>query len=71
MSSFPTCQLSIIAAVVLLSPVFAFLIAIAVEILIGSLMTAGVPALLAVVACAIGWWRFHKLWVRPSPAGLP
>jgi hypothetical protein len=51
MSSFSTCQLSIIAAVVLLSPVLAFLIAIAVEILIGSLMAAGgVPALLVVVA---------------------
>jgi hypothetical protein len=54
MSSFPTCRLSIIAAVVLLSPVFAFLIAIAIEILIGSLMAAGgVPALLAVVGGAI------------------
>ena len=54
MSSFSTCQLSIIAAVVLLSPVFAFLIAIAVQILIGSLMAAGgIPALLAVVGGAI------------------
>jgi hypothetical protein len=52
--SFSTCQLSIIAAVVLLSPVFAFLIAIAVEILIGSLIVAGgVPALLAVIAGVI------------------
>jgi hypothetical protein len=54
MSSFPTGRLSIIAAVVLLSPVFAFLIAIAIEILIGSLMAAGgVPALLVVVGGAI------------------
>jgi hypothetical protein len=54
MSSFPTCRLSIIAALVLLSPVFAFLIAIAIEILIGSLMAAGgVPALLVVVGGAI------------------
>ena len=54
MNSFSTCQLSVIAAVVLLSPVFAFLIAIAVEILIGSLMAAGgVPALFAVVGGAI------------------
>jgi hypothetical protein len=53
-SSFPTFQLSIIAAVVLLSPVVAFLMAIAVEILIGSLVAAGgVPALLAVVGGAI------------------
>jgi|GEM_PF-5531749 len=61
MSSIPTCQLPIIAAVVLLSPVFAFLMAIAVEILIGSLMAAGFPVLLAVVvAGAIGWSLFHK-----------
>jgi hypothetical protein len=53
MSSFPTCQLSIIAAVVLLSPVFAFLIAIAIKALIGTLITASVPALLAVVVGAI------------------
>jgi len=52
--SFSTCQLSVIAAVVLLSPVFAFLIAIAVEIIIGSLIVAGgVPALLAVIAGVI------------------
>jgi hypothetical protein len=54
MSRLPTWQFSIIAAVVLLSPVFAFLIAIAIEILIGSLMAAGgVPALLVVVGGAI------------------
>jgi hypothetical protein len=54
MPSILTWQLSIIAAVVLLSPVFAFLIAIAVEILIGSLMAAGgAPALLAVVGGVI------------------
>jgi hypothetical protein len=72
MSSLPTWQFSIIAAVVLLSPVFAFLMAIAIEILIGALIEAGVPALLAVVvAGAIGWLLFHKLWVRPSHAGSP
>ena len=62
MSRFPTCQLPIIAVVVLLSPVFAFLMAIAFEIVIGSPMVAGVPALLAVVAGgAIGWSLFQKL----------
>jgi uncharacterized membrane protein len=71
MSSVPLCRLPIVAAVVLLSPVFAFLMAIAVEILIGSLIAAGAPALLAVVAGAIGWTLFHKLWVRLSPAGSP
>jgi len=54
--------LPIVAVVVLLSPVFAFLVAIAFEIVIGSLMAAGVPALLAVVAGgAIGWSLFQKL----------
>ena len=40
MSGCPSCQLSIFAAAVLLSPMFAFLTAIAVEILIGSQMAA-------------------------------
>ena len=72
MSSFRTSQLPIIAAVVLLSPVFAFVTAIAVEILVGSLIAVGSPALLAVVVGgAIGWSLFHKLRVRPSPAGSP
>jgi hypothetical protein len=74
-SSFRTGQLPIIAALVLLSPVFAFLIAIAAEILIGSLVEAGVPALLAVaVAGAIGWALFYKLRSAlhpPGPASLP
>jgi hypothetical protein len=40
--------------------------AIGVEILIDSLMAAGVPVLLSgVVAGAIGWSLFRKLWVRP------
>lgn len=62
MSRFPTCQLPIIAVVVLLSPVFAFLVAIAFEIVIGSLMAAGVPALLVIVVVgAIGWPLFQTL----------
>ena len=67
MNSFPKWTLlSIIVVAVLLSPVLAFLLAIAVEILIGSLMEAGVPALsLLVVAGAIGWSLFRKLWGRP------
>ena len=67
MSSFPTwAHLSIIAAAVLLSPVLAFLMAIAVEILIGSLMEAGVAALLAFVGVGtLGWLLFRKLWVPP------
>ena len=52
----------IIAVVVLLSPVLAFLMAIAVESLIGLLIEVGAPALPALVATgAIGWPLFLKL----------
>jgi hypothetical protein len=58
------------AAVVLLSPVFAFLIAIAVEILIGAVKDAGLLACLAlVIASVIGWMLFSKLRVRPRGSG--
>jgi hypothetical protein len=50
--------------------VFAFLIAIAVVNLIGSLLAACVLGFLAVVTAAIGWSLFHELWVRPSPGLL-
>jgi len=66
MSRLPTWQLSIITVAVLLSPVLAILIAIGVEILIDFLMAAGVPLLLTgIVAGAVGWSLFHKLWFRP------
>lgn len=66
MSRLPTWQLSIITVVILLSPMLALLMAIGVEILIDSLMAAGVPVLLTgVVGGAIGWSRFHKLRFRP------
>ena len=56
MSSLPTWAIWSIAAAALLSPVLAFLIAIAVEILIGSLKDAGVPLVLTLaVAGAPGW----------------
>ena len=62
MSSLPVwAELSIIAAAVLLSPVFAFLMAIAVEILIGLLVEAGAPVLPAFVATgAIGWMLLRR-----------
>jgi hypothetical protein len=54
--------LSIIAVAVLLSPVLAFLMAIAVEILMGLLVEAGALALPALLATgAIGWPLFRKL----------
>jgi hypothetical protein len=67
MSSLPAwTRLSIIAVAALLCPVLAFLMAIAVEILIGVLKDACVPALLVlVVAGAIGWSLFRRLRVRP------
>jgi len=59
-------QGSIIAAGVLLSPVLAFLMALAVAILIGILKDAGAPAFLAlIVAGATGWIVFRKLRMRP------
>jgi hypothetical protein len=62
-------QLTIIAVAVLLSPVLAFLVAIAVEIVIGILVEAGAPAPLAFVAAGtIGWLLLRKLWRRPGGA---
>jgi hypothetical protein len=63
-------QLSIIALALLLSPALAFLMAIAVEIVIGALVEAGVPALLALaVAGAVGWPLFRRL--RRRREGIP
>jgi hypothetical protein len=60
--------LSLIMVAVLLSPVLAFLIAIALEILIGLLVEAGAPVLPALIAAgAIGWLLFRKLRRRPGP----
>jgi hypothetical protein len=72
MSSLPLwVPLSIIAAVVLLSPVLAFLTAIAVEILVGLLVEAGAPVLPAFVAAgAIGWPLLRKLRRRQGSAAV-
>jgi hypothetical protein len=66
MSSVPSWAAgSVIAAVLLLSPVFAFLMVIAAEGLIDLLMEA--PALLALVAAGvIGWSLRRKRWPRPD-----
>jgi len=62
MGSLPTWAVSIIAAVVLLSPALAFLMFLAVEILIDLLNEAGVPIYFApIVTGAIGWLLFRKL----------
>jgi len=61
-------QLSIIVAALLLSPVLAFLAAIAVEIVIGILVEAGVPLLPAFASGVIGWVLLRKLWRRHGSA---
>jgi membrane protein DedA with SNARE-associated domain len=81
LSSLPTWATWSIAAAALLSPVLVFLMAIAVEILIGVLKDAGMHEFLALVAVSvIGWLLIRKLWVRPRkrpgrdmnlPAELP
>ena len=65
MGSLPAWAVSIIAAVVLLSPALAFLMALAAEILIDLLNEAGVPIYFApIVTVAVGWLLFRKLWPR-------
>jgi hypothetical protein len=67
--SLPTWAIWSIAVAALLSPVLAFLIAIAVEILIGALMDAGVLPLFALVAAgSIGGSQFRRQRVRPRGA---
>ena len=59
-SSLPTWAIWWIAVTTVLSPVLAFLTAIAVETLIGALMDAGLAAFLAIaVAGVLGWLLFR------------
>jgi len=65
MGSLPAWAVSMIAAVVLLSPALAFLMALAAEILIDLLNEAGVPIYFApIVTVAVGWLLSRKLWPR-------
>ena len=69
MDSLPAWAWWIIVAGVLLSPVFAFLIALLVEIRLGVLKEAGIPAVLALVAAGvIGRLLFRMFWQRPRPS---
>ena len=54
-----------IAGGILLSPVFAFLLAVVVEILVGVVTQGGVPALLIVATVVSGWLMLHKRRTRP------
>ena len=68
MSSLPTWAVwSIVVPCALLSPVIAFFLAIAVEIVVGSLVDAGAPALLVVGAGAGTLLLFRKLSVQSRP----
>ncbi len=69
MDRFPNWAWWTIAGGILLSPVFAFLLAVVAEILIGVVTQGGVPALLIVaVAVMSGRLLFRKRRTRP-PAG--
>ena len=66
-SSPPTWAIWWIVVATVLSPVLAFLTAIAVEALIGALMDAGWPAFLAIaVAGVLGWFLFPVRSSRPG-----
>ena len=62
-------QLSVIAVVALLCPALLFLAAIAVEIVIGVLLDAGIPLLPAFAAGVVGWLLLGTL--RRRPGGVP
>ena len=64
-------QCSVIAALILLSPVVAFLMVIAAEVLIDWLLEAGVNGVCAVAAAAIGGTLSRRLLRRPGTAPQP
>jgi hypothetical protein len=57
---------SVITALILLSPVFAFLVVIAAEMLIDLLIVGGTSAVCAVAVGGIGLVLSRKLWRRPK-----
>ena len=62
MDSFPNWAWWTIAGGILLSPVFAFLLAVVAEILIGIVTQGGVPALLIVAVALMFFLSFFRLW---------
>ena len=71
MDSVPNWAWWTIAGGILLSPVFAFLFAVMVEILIGVLTQGGVPALLIAAAAIIsGWLLLRRHWTRHRAGNL-
>ena len=59
---------SVITALILLSPVVAFLMVIAAEMLIDLLMVGGTSAVCAAAAAGIGLVLYRKFWRRPQVA---
>ena len=57
---------SVITALILLSPIFAFLVVIAAEMLIDLLYVRGTSAVCVVVASGIGLVLSRKFWRRPE-----
>jgi hypothetical protein len=71
MDSLPTWAWWVVAAGLLLSPVFAFLIALLVEIFIGVLKEGGLAALVTLIAVGlIGMLLLRKLWMRPKAGDI-
>ena len=59
---------SVITALILLSPLVAFLMVIAAEMLIDFLMVGGTSAVCAVAAAGIGLVLYRQFWRRPQMA---
>ena len=57
---------SVITALILLSPIFAFLVVIAAEMLIDLLMVGGTSAVCGVAVGGIGLVLSRKFWRRPK-----
>ncbi len=72
MGRFPNWAWWTIAGGILLSPVFAFLLAVVIEILLGVLTQGGVPALLLFAAAAVisGRLLLRKYRTRPRAGNL-
>ena len=59
---------SVVAAVLLVSPVFAFLLIIAAEMLIDLLMEAGTTPVSAIAIGGVGWVLFRRILSQPDLA---
>lgn len=57
-----------VAALILLSPVAAFLLVIAAEILIDVVLAVGLPAVCAIAAAVMGWVLFRRMSSDPELA---